>query len=448
MQGSSDYILSNSKEYAIYCCSSRGIPYVGDGLKSGQRMALWLLRNKSEKIKTYALTGLMGAMGLFLHGEKSANDAIGLLAAPYKNNYCLIEGLGQFGSKLMPSDDGIGAPRYTEVRRSKAAETFLYQDLDLIPLEDNHDGSNQQPKYFLPIIPVVLLNGISGVAVGWSTDILPRSFRSIVDATKLALLEKPIPLIEPFHARYNISVKATGKPNQWEYTGHADIVDSSTIKVTEIPPGMAIESFRKRLIDMEDQDEIVGFTDRSTENIDITIKMKRGSVKDWKEQDAIDFFKIKEKTTERIVVIDWHGTAIRTYNTAEQLIVDFAMWRLGWYSKRYEKLLADNSYEINYWYALRMLFEKKFPEKLGTFVDKTEIEQKILFITKAIDDTQLEKIINLPTYRWTNEFFMTVNKKILEIEQIIANCKTILASPQKLRDIYLSELDNLKSFKG
>ena len=184
VNSSSDYILQTSREYALYVCSNRAIPAVSDGLKHGQRMALWILRNRAEKIKTFALAGLLGFEKLHLHGEKSATDAISLLAAPFKNNVCLIEGLGQFGSRIAPDGDGIGAPRYTEVRRSKAAEAFLYKDLDLVPLEDNYDGSNKQPLHFLPLIPIVLLNGVSGTAVGWSTDILPRSFKSLVEATR------------------------------------------------------------------------------------------------------------------------------------------------------------------------------------------------------------------------------------------------------------------------
>jgi len=447
---SSNYLLESSREYAIYVCDTRGIPYVTDGLKTGQRMALWLLRNRAEKMKTFALAGLLLYEKLYVHGDASANSAIGLLAAPYKNNHCLIEGLGQFGSRIAPDGDGIGAPRYTEVRRSKAAEAFLYQDLDLVPLEDNYDGSTQQPKHFLPLIPIVLLNGVSGVAVGWSTDILPRSLKALIEATKAAMMGLPVPVLEPHYARYNITVKPTGKPNQWELSGQAEIVDHATVRITELPPGLSIEAFRKRLAEMEDEEQIVNFADRSTENIDITVKLKRGTTKDWTKEHAIDFFKLREKTTERIVVVDWGRNGIRTYDTAEQLVVDFAAWRLGWYTKRYEKFLRDDSYELIYWYALRALFANGFPQSLGTFSTKEAMEAKIMEITGSIgiDASQLERIVNLPTYRWTEDFRNTVNKRITELEAAVSSHQTILASPDKLKRIYIDELDRLKSFKG
>lgn len=445
---SSEFILKESREYSLYVCSTRAIPSVIDGLKHIQRIALWVLKDRNDKLKTYSLSGLLGYLKLNVHGESAANDAISLLAAPYKNNVCLIEGLGQFGSRIAPDDDGIGAPRYTEVRRSKAAEAFLYNDINLVPLEDNYDGSNKAPKHFLPLIPTILLNGVSGIAVGWSTEILPRSLKSLIEATKLSLQGKPIPTIKPYYNMYNITVEATDKPNQWEYTGKVEIIDTSTVKVTEIPPGTSIENFRSRLIDMEENDQILNFIDRSTEKIDITIKMKRGSVKDWTEQIAIDFFKIKEKTTERIVAIDWNGNSIRQYETAEELIVDFANWRLQWYTKRFQKLLDDTNNEILFWYTLSALFKHDFPNKLGKFDSKQKIEFEINEIAEkekiGTELSHIERIVNLPTYRWTIEFKGEVDKRIKVLEDDISDYISILASPEKLKKIYMSELSNLE----
>jgi len=470
-----DYLLRDSREYAIYVCSTRAIPSVEDGLKSGQRIALWLLRHRADKIKTFALSGLMGFERLYVHGEVSANDAIGKLAAPFKNNVPLIEGLGQFGSRVAPVE-GIGAPRYTEVRRAKAAEAFLYRDLDLIPLEENYDGSNVQPKHFLPLIPTVLLNGVAGVAVGWSTEILPRSLKSLIQATQDALAGTKIKGLEPHFNRYNVGVKNLG-PNQWEFTGKLKILDTSTIQITELPPGEKIDSFRAKLIKMEDENEnpVQGFTDRSTDCIDITVKFKRGYLgaqaahvheymdqgrkfrdriparKAWTEDDAIRFFKLTEKTTERIVVIDWGGNAIRTYSTPEELVVDFAMWRLGWYTKRFEKLKADAIYERNYWRVLAALFKDQFTKRLGTFPDRKAVEDDVTKVaTKSkltLDDKQLDRVVNLPTYRWTKAFEQEVNSKIADLDSAIAEYEAILASPARLKAVYHDELEELKKLK-
>lgn len=446
---SSNYLLQSSRDYAIYVCETRAIPNVQDGLKHGQRIALWLLRNRTDKMKTFALSGLMGYERLYVHGEGSANGAIGLLAAPYKNNVPLIEGLGAFGSRVAPVE-GIGAPRYTEVRRAKAAEMILYRDLDLVPLEDNYDGSNQQPQHFLPLIPTVLLNGVSGVAVGWSTEILPRALKSLVQATQDALNGKPIKGLEPFYARYDITVTSLGG-NKWEYAGRAEIVDTSTVRITELPPGLSIEAFRRTLIQMEDTDQIRDFTDRSTEVIDITVRFKRGSIADWTAQRAIDFFKLKEKVTERIVVIDWNGTSVRTYADPADLVRDFAAWRLGWYTTRFEKLRDDATVERAYWRVLKALFEAGFAKKLGTFPDRAAMAQEVERIAKkqnlVLHDGQMDRVLGLPTYRWTKEFADEVAVKLAGLDAAIADHEATLASPAKLKQVYLDELDELKKLK-
>lgn len=453
MISSSEYLLSTSREYAIYVCQERAIPSVIDGLKHVQRMALWLLRHRAEKIKTVALGGLLAYEKLYVHGDVSANNAIGLLAAPYMNNIPLIEGLGHFGSKK--SRDSIGAPRYTEVRRAKAAEALLYRDLDLVPLEENYDGSNLQPRHFLPLIPLVLLNGVSGIAIGWSTNILPRDLKILINATKSALLGKPLVLMPPAYGQYDISVTNIGE-NRWELAGRVNVVDATTLHVTELPPGMDIESFRKRLIAMEDAEEIHGFVDRSTEAIDITIKMKRRGVFDEQtkplselsDKQLIDFLKLRERVTERIVVVDWNGKSICTYDTAEQLVIDFVAWRLAWYTRRFNHLKEQDNYELKYWLALKILFAVGFPKKLGTYANKASLESDVIEILgkegQVLDDKQLDRVIGLPTYRWTKDFENELETHIDGLNESLAEYDAILASPDRLRDVYLKELEELK----
>jgi len=173
----SDYIKDTSRDYSIYVCEQRAIPNVSDGLKDSQRKALWTIRNKSEKIKTISLAGEMISGGLYLAGDTSAAMAISMLAAPYVNNVTLLDGIGAFGTRVAPVE-GIGAPRYTYVKKNKSSDMLLYKDLDIVPVKDNYDGSTKQPEHFLPLIPLVLLNGVSGIAVGWSTDILPVTSRN------------------------------------------------------------------------------------------------------------------------------------------------------------------------------------------------------------------------------------------------------------------------------
>lgn len=446
-QTSSNYILDTSREYSIYVCEHRAIPKVADGLKDAQRKALWLMRSKTEKIKTVALAGQMISENLYLHGDQSAAGAISMLAAPYVNNVPLLEGIGSFGTRVAPVD-GIGAPRYTYVKRGKAALELMFIDMDIVPVRENYDGSTIEPQHFLPLIPTVLLNGVSGIAVGWSTEILPRSFKSLVQATIDILDGKKIKRISPSYELYNIGVKHL-EDNSWEFTGKLEILDTSTIKITELPPDLTLEKFKERLNSFEDEGKISTYTDRSTDTIDITIKMGRGGVKGWTPSRAIDYFKLKQKKSERIVVIDWNGTSIRQYESAEQLIEDFVEWRLDWYKTRYEYKVEKDDYELGFWKGVKACFDDKLPARLSGIKDRASLDAEVNKITMdlGLDDTRIDRIVNLPAHRWVKDGYQTVLDKIKELQANIKNYKEILKSPEKRKEIYKEELENLKKAK-
>ena len=444
MKKASEYILDTSREYAIYVCSNRAIPSVTDGLKDGQRKALWVIRNKSDKIKTISLAGELISSGLFLHGDQSAAQTISLMAGPFCNNNPFLKGIGSFGTKVSPQS--FGAPRYTYVKKNKAVEEIMFKDLDIVPLKENYDGSTLEPVTFLPIIPTVLLNGISGIAVGWSTDILPHSLKDLTDAVLAVLEGKKIKKIKPHYDYLDIDVHHVAD-NQWEFHGKLEKVDASTIRVKSLPPDLGLEKFRERLDQYEEEGKINDYVDDSSEEINILIKFKRGSLADKSETDLIDFLKLKSKKTERIVVLGFDGNSIKQYEGPEDLIVDFVQWRFGHYITRYEKLLNDDSYELKYWQGLKACFDKNIPNKLVGSKNKQEILDKIIKVTNDLDAKQLDRVASLPTFRWNDEYYQDVLKKIEELERNIVKYTDILADNNKIIDIYKSEVKAIKSLK-
>lgn len=444
---SSDYILDTSRDYSIYVCENRAIPKVADGLKDAQRKALWLIKSKSEKIKTVSLAGEMISSGLYLHGDASAAGSISMLAAPFCNNVCYLDGIGAFGTRVAPVE-GIGAPRYTYVKRGKAAQELMFPDMAIVPLKENYDGSTMEPIHFLPLIPTVLLNGVSGIAVGWSTEILPRSLKSIIDATIAALEGKKIKRIPPAYESYKVGVKHL-EDNTWEFTGALEKLDSSTVKVTELPPDLTLEKFKDRLNTLEDEGKINGYTDRSTKVIDVTIKFARGFIKSMSERAIMDYLKLKQKKTERIVVIDWNNTAIRQYDSAEQIVEDFVAWRLKWYVTRYEHLRDQDDYELRFWKAVKLCYEDKLPARLESKKNRVEIESDILAITSSLtlDTRQVDRLVSLPTYRWAKDGYDYAKQRIKELEASIKEYKAILKDPVRRQTIYMEELKALAKAK-
>lgn len=440
----SDFINTSSREYAIYTAQNRAIPSVCDGLKDGQRKMLWLMRNRSEKVKTISLAGQVIQEGLFLHGDTSAAETISRLAAPYLNNVPLLEGVGAFGTRVGP--DSWGAPRYTYVKRHNIAQALLYSDLDLVPMKPNYDGSVMEPVNFLPLVPLVLLNGVSGIAVGWSTDILPHTLHAIINAVISAIDQKPLPALEPSYDYLDVDVKDLGN-NSWEFTGKVEILSPTTLRVLELPPDLSLEKFRARLNLMEDQDEIHSYVDRSTKTIDIEIRLKRGSQRTWTTpEQAVNFLKLRSRGTQRLVVLDFNNTSIRQFTSAGALVQAFVDWRLTWYNRRYEKLIEQTQHDLVWWQALKLCHDNKLPAFLPRAANRQEIVQQVTLITQSLNlqTDQIDKIVQLPSYRWAKDQYQDTLDNIQHHEKLLAEYQNTLASPAALRKQYRQEVMALK----
>lgn len=442
-QTSTEYINQTSRDYSIYTCESRAIPKATDGLKDAQRKALWLIRNKADKMKTVSLAGDMLKSGLYHHGDKSAADAISALAANYLNNIPLLEGRGSFGSRVNPK--AIGAPRYTYVKRGKSTEKLVFVDMDIVPIQENYDGSAWEPVHFLPIVPLTLLNGISGIAVGYSTEILPRDLRDIITACKQCLKQKPVSIMVPKYTQFDMTVSHI-EGNSWEFTGIIQRKDSTTVIVKSLPVEMTLEKFKSRLDELEDQAKIKSYEDRTTENIDIEIKFNRGDLKNLDDDKIIHLLKLRTRKTERITVISWNNNGIIQYENAEEYVQDFVKWRLSWYKKRYEKMKDDCEKQLPYHQAIELCFQHEFLEVVKACENKQQVLQALEIITSSLtlDGKIIDKIANVPVYRWNMEARQENLEKISELERKIVDYDEIIMNENKQIEIYDNELSELE----
>lgn len=435
--------MDTSREYSIYVCEQRAIPQITDGLKSSQRKMLWVIRNKKEKIKTISLAGEAISEGLYLHGDQSASQAISMLAAPYANNVPLLTGIGSFGSLTDPYS--IGAPRYTYVKKNIFTEKILYADLDLVPLVENYDGSNLEPKHFLPLVPLVLLNGVSGIAVGWATEILPRNLNDLIDAVVAVLESKDFETPEPKYDYLDIVTKKIDT-NVWEFYGKIEKNDNSSIVVKSLPPETTLEKFKEKLDSLEEEGKIQEYVDNSSEKIDILVKFKRGTLSDYNEEKILDLLKLRTRKTERIVVIDFDGNSVKQYDSAKDLIIDWVSWRIKFYYSRYEKLIAELEDEIEYLISLKKCFEENFLENIKICKNKKEVLNLIQNIVGNISEKNIEKISQLPTYKWNNEYYKEVLNEIEEKCNKILEYQEILNDHSKIKNIYKSELEETRKY--
>ncbi|WP_417659520.1 DNA topoisomerase IV subunit A [Pseudidiomarina sp.] len=179
--------------YSMYVIMDRALPHIGDGLKPVQRRIIYAMSELGlsalAKYKKSART-VGDVLGKFHpHGDSACYEAMVLMAQPFSYRYPLVDGQGNWGSPDDPKS--FAAMRYTEARLSRFSEVLLSElgqgTVDWTP---NFDGTMKEPRMLPARLPHILLNGVTGIAVGMATDIPPHNAREVAQACAM-LLEKP-----------------------------------------------------------------------------------------------------------------------------------------------------------------------------------------------------------------------------------------------------------------
>ena len=173
-----DYAEKAYLDYSMYVVLDRALPHLGDGLKPVQRRIIYAMSelglSASSKHKKSART-VGDVIGKFHpHGDSACYEAMVLMAQPFSYRYPLVDGQGNFGSPDDPKS--FAAMRYTESRLTAYARSLLAElGMGTVDWGPNFDGTMKEPLMLPARLPNVLLNGSTGIAVGMSTDIPPRS---------------------------------------------------------------------------------------------------------------------------------------------------------------------------------------------------------------------------------------------------------------------------------
>ena len=187
------YAEESYLNYAMYVILDRALPNVGDGLKPVQRRILYAMSelglDASSKYKKSART-VGDVIGKFHpHGDSAAYEAMVLMAQNFSFKYPLVDGQGNWGSQDDPKS--FAAMRYTESKLTNFANLLISElKSGTVDWQPNFDGSLLEPIIFPSKLPMILLNGTSGIAVGMATDIPSHNINEIIDAA-ICLLDKP-----------------------------------------------------------------------------------------------------------------------------------------------------------------------------------------------------------------------------------------------------------------
>lgn len=433
---STEYLLECRKDYSLYIMRSRSIPSVTDGMKSAHRRVLWTARN-GEKWKTASLAGAC----LPIHPHAAPDDAINTITAPYGNNIPLFKGYGAFGTLLEPKE--YGASRYTSVKISKFSEEVVLRDIEIIPMMENYDSTLLEPEYFLPLIPLVLLNPTEGIAIGFATNILPRSLEDIIESQLLYLTKKEIPEdilpnFIPLNSKSHCS-DVTERGRCYHFNGEFERTSATTIKITKLPYGQLHTKVISKLdAEMDTGINIVDYTDSSRDIIDITVRFKKGVLRDLNDEEVLRLCNLTIKHNENLNVLDFSGQSILSTNPIE-VIKLFTEWRLTWYKIRYQRLYDLLLADLQRYLDIKTAIEKN----VGGIARKVASRSELKEFLEAIKIVNIDYIADLPVYRFTEEEKLKNQAKIDEANKQLAIYNKLLESEQLRKNVYIAELQEI-----
>lgn len=329
----------------------RSIPSMVDGLKPGQRKILFscFKRNLKNEIKVAQLAGYVAEHSAYHHGEQSLCATIINMAQNFvgSNNLNILEPNGQFGTRIQGGKDAA-SPRYVFTNLSPITRILFHQDDDPLLSYQNEDGQKIEPDWYIPIIPMVLVNGGEGIGSGWSTTIPMYNPRDIIANIYRLMEEKDrdsddicsLLDMHPWYRHFRGLIERIG-PDKYKVTGIVNRMDDKTIEITELPIGVWTQSYKEFLelsMQKETPSSIPLITDYKEYHTDtkvhfvvyLTEEMMRIA-----EQEGLEkrFKLISTLCTSNMVCFDAEGR-IKKYSTVEAILRDFYDLRLAYYQKR------------------------------------------------------------------------------------------------------------------
>ena len=436
-----DFFDTEYLDYARHVVESRAIPHCIDGLKPTQRKIIYVAnkiwkRGDEKPMKLFQLGGRVAAESYYHHGPASLDAAMIGMAQKFKNSMPLLDGIGQFGSLRSPS---AGAPRYIS---GKLHSNFrlIYQDFDL--LENKiEEGEKIEPEFFLPIVPTVILNGSSGIAVGFATNILNRNPKDITDACISALKGKKIPTLAPWLNEFSGTfTRDTVNPKTWKIAGRHEVLNTTTVKVTEIPPSFTYEKYEEYLNSLIEKRIITGYDDNCSGKIEYVIRFQRSILKDYISKNRLEaLLKLNTQETENLTTIDETGK-LKIFDRVEDIVTHFVDVRLTWYDKRKSYMINKINRELIVLSNRARFIKDIIDERLKI----NNVPRQV--INDYLEKNKFEKVDDSYSYLLSMSIHTLTKERFEELLKDVELKKTELETIQKTdpKDMYLNDLEILK----
>ncbi|MCL2211433.1 MAG: DNA topoisomerase IV subunit A [Treponema sp.] len=416
----------NFLEYASYVIKDRAIPDLEDGLKPVQRRILHTLFEMDDG-KFHKVANVSGqCMKYHPHGEASINPALVGIA----NKDLFIDRQGNFGN-LFTGDDA-SAPRYIECRITPLAKDIFYNP-KLTTWVDSYDGRNKEPLLFPAKIPVVLVMGVEGIAVGMSTKILPHNTIEVLEAEIACLTGKKFDLYPDFPTGGYVDVSEyEGGNGKVLVRAKLDTSDPKSIIIKELPFGSTTESIMNS-IDAAARNgriKILGINDFTTDKVEIEIKLARGVYA----QETIDalfaFTECEQSISVNLLVIK---NGLPSVMTVSEIIKYHAKQLVKILTKELELEKKELQDKLHLRTLERIFIEERIYKGIEKMKTAKGVQEAVIagfkpFLKeigpRGVSDDDVEHLLRIPIRRIS---LYDINKARDEMEQINARIKEIIA---------------------
>jgi len=456
-------------DYAMSVIVGRALPDVRDGLKPVHRRVLYAMYDggyRPDKAFSKCSRVVGDVMGKFHpHGDSAIYDALVRLVQPWSLRYPLATGQGNFGS---PGNDGAAAPRYTETKMAPLAMEMVRDiEEDTVNFQENYDGRTQEPSILPSRFPNLLVNGSVGIAVGMATNIPPHNLREVASAaqwhlahpsaSREELLEAALSMVKGPDFPTGAQILGLNGINDAYRTGRGSITmravvtveeihNRTCLVVTELPYQVNPDNLAVKIADLVKDQKLTGIADIRDETSGRTgqrlvIVLKRDAVAKVVLNNLYKHTSLQENFgANMLAIVDGVPRTLTldafiTFWVSHQIevIVRRTTFRLN-------KAEADAHILRGYLKALDALDEVIALIRKSPTVEEAKEGIKALL---SVDEDQALAILNLQLRRLAAMERQKIIDQAAELERLIADYKSILASEERQRTIVSQELTEI-----
>ncbi|KAL8734333.1 MAG: hypothetical protein Q9166_001531 [cf. Caloplaca sp. 2 TL-2023] len=344
-----------NKELILFSMADniRSIPSVVDGLKPGQRKVLFTCfkKNLKKDMKVVELAGSVSGLTAYQHGETSLQSTIVGLAQTFvgSNNINCLEPSGNFGSRLQGGNDTASA-RYIYTRLSPFARKVFHSADEPLLTYNTDDEHTIEPEMYVPVVPMILINGADGIGTGWSSSIPNYNPEEIVENLKLMMVGEPMKPMVPWFRDFKGPVTPLGQ-DRYKFSGIIRQTGANEIEVTELPIRMWTQDFKDKLVDIIKAEKtpsfIKDYDDYNTHlKVHFIVRIEEKYMQAVLKEGLEEKFKLsKTLATSNLVAFDPEGR-ITKYATVEDILKEFYGVRIKFYERRKSHMLSEMTKDL------------------------------------------------------------------------------------------------------